>query len=182
MIDKREILAIAHQTSLTPHVVEKDYVLGWMLAGIYGNEDLAESWIFKERPDKKRPAAVLHGSRRRFSASGRGSNSPARTCYPAGQRLRCRHSPAGRARAGASAPLRPSDRTGSRRAPEARRLMRAFVYGEPKELDSGFEEFVEPSNSVVVSIDMHQGHLADTPDCPCPAPRARGSRMRPGGK
>ncbi len=51
--------------------------------------------------------------------------------------------------------------------------MRAFVYGEPKELDSGFEEFVEPSNSVVVSIDMHQGHLADTPDCPCPAPRAR---------
>ena len=51
--------------------------------------------------------------------------------------------------------------------------MRAFVYGEPKKLDSGFEEFVEPSGSVVVSIDMHQGHLADTPDCPCPAPRAR---------
>ena len=47
MIDKREILAIAQQTSLTPHVVEKDYVLGWMLAGIYGHEDLAESWIFK---------------------------------------------------------------------------------------------------------------------------------------
>ena len=47
MIDKREILAIAHQTSLTPHVVEKDYVLGWMLAGIFGHEDLAESWIFK---------------------------------------------------------------------------------------------------------------------------------------
>ena len=47
MIDKREILAIAQQTSLTPHVVEKDYVLGWMLAGIYGHEDLAENWIFK---------------------------------------------------------------------------------------------------------------------------------------
>ena len=47
MIDKREILAIAQHTSLTPHVVEKDYVLGWMLAGIYGHEDLAESWIFK---------------------------------------------------------------------------------------------------------------------------------------
>ena len=47
MIGKREILAIAQQTSLTPHVVEKDYVLGWMLAGIYGHEDLAESWIFK---------------------------------------------------------------------------------------------------------------------------------------
>lgn len=47
MIDKREILAIAEQTSLTPHVVEKDYVLGWMLAGIYAHEELAESWIFK---------------------------------------------------------------------------------------------------------------------------------------
>ena len=47
MIEKREILAIAQQTSLTPHVVEKDYVLGWMLAGIYGNEELAESWVFK---------------------------------------------------------------------------------------------------------------------------------------
>ena len=47
MIDKREILAISQQTSLTPHVVEKDYVLGWMLAGIYSHEDLAESWVFK---------------------------------------------------------------------------------------------------------------------------------------
>lgn len=43
MIEKREILAIAEQSSLTPHVVEKDYVLGWMLAGIYGHEALAES-------------------------------------------------------------------------------------------------------------------------------------------
>ena len=47
MIEKREILAVAQQTSLTPHIVEKDYVLGWMLAGIYGHEDLAESWVFK---------------------------------------------------------------------------------------------------------------------------------------
>ena len=47
MIDKREILAAAQQTSLTPHVVEKDYVLGWMLAGIYSREDLANNWIFK---------------------------------------------------------------------------------------------------------------------------------------
>lgn len=47
MIEKREILAIAQQTSLTPHVVEKDYVLGWMLAGIYSHEELVENWIFK---------------------------------------------------------------------------------------------------------------------------------------
>lgn len=47
MIDKREILAVSQQTSLRPHVVEKDYVLGWMLAGIYRHEDLAENWVFK---------------------------------------------------------------------------------------------------------------------------------------
>ncbi len=47
MIDKREILDISEQTSLRPHVVEKDYVLGWMLAGIYAHEDLAENWVFK---------------------------------------------------------------------------------------------------------------------------------------
>lgn len=47
MIDKREILALAAQTSLGPQVVEKDYVLGWMLAGIYAHEELADSWVFK---------------------------------------------------------------------------------------------------------------------------------------
>lgn len=47
MIDRREILDLAAQTSLTPHVIEKDYVLGWILAGIYAHEELAEKWIFK---------------------------------------------------------------------------------------------------------------------------------------
>ncbi|GLH78118.1 MULTISPECIES: nucleotidyl transferase AbiEii/AbiGii toxin family protein [unclassified Bradyrhizobium] len=47
MIDRREILDLAVQTSLTPHVIEKDYVLGWILAGIYAHEELAEKWIFK---------------------------------------------------------------------------------------------------------------------------------------
>ncbi len=47
MIQKREILEAAQQTSLTPHVVEKDYVLGWVLAGIYWHEELAKNWIFK---------------------------------------------------------------------------------------------------------------------------------------
>ncbi len=47
MIDRREILDIAQQTSLSPHIVEKDYVLGWLLAGIYAHEELAESWLFK---------------------------------------------------------------------------------------------------------------------------------------
>ena len=47
MIDKREILEAASSFSLLPNVVEKDYVLGWILAGINAHEELAESWIFK---------------------------------------------------------------------------------------------------------------------------------------
>jgi predicted nucleotidyltransferase component of viral defense system len=47
MIDRREILDAAAQTSLTPHVVEKDYVLGWMLAGISRHPELADNWVFK---------------------------------------------------------------------------------------------------------------------------------------
>ena len=38
MIDKREILETASSHSLWPSVVEKDYVLGWMLAGSNAHE------------------------------------------------------------------------------------------------------------------------------------------------
>src|SRR5271157_4818838 len=51
--------------------------------------------------------------------------------------------------------------------------MDAYIYGERRTLPDGFEAYGDRSRSAVVSIDMHQGHLADTPDCPCPAPRAR---------
>jgi biuret amidohydrolase len=51
--------------------------------------------------------------------------------------------------------------------------LQAYVYGERRALPDGFDGFVDPGRAAVVSIDMHQGHLADTPDCPCPAPRAR---------
>src|SRR6202020_185870 len=47
MIDKREILEAASSFSLLPNVVEKDYVLGWILAGINAHEELAENWVFK---------------------------------------------------------------------------------------------------------------------------------------
>ena len=47
MIDRREILDSARALGLLPHVVEKDYVLGWVLAGIYQHNALANSWIFK---------------------------------------------------------------------------------------------------------------------------------------
>ena len=47
MIDKEELIAIADETGLTPVVVEKDYVLGWLLAAINASRRLAESWVFK---------------------------------------------------------------------------------------------------------------------------------------
>jgi predicted nucleotidyltransferase component of viral defense system len=47
MIDRREILDTSSRVSLNPHVVEKDYVLGWVLAGIYAHEELADRWLFK---------------------------------------------------------------------------------------------------------------------------------------
>lgn len=51
--------------------------------------------------------------------------------------------------------------------------MQGYVYGVKKDLPGGFETFFDRSRTAIVSIDMHQGHLADSPDCPCPAPRAR---------
>ena len=51
--------------------------------------------------------------------------------------------------------------------------MYAYVYGEKRTLPEGFDEFFDVRRTAVVSIDMHRGHLEDSPDCPCPAPRAR---------
>lgn len=45
MIDRREILDIAAKLELRPQIVEKDVVLGWVLAGINGHGALAETWI-----------------------------------------------------------------------------------------------------------------------------------------
>ena len=47
MITKRQLLDMASQMGIRPHVVEKDYALGWMLAGIYADNRLATSWVFK---------------------------------------------------------------------------------------------------------------------------------------
>ncbi len=40
-------MAVADETGLTPHVVEKDYVLGWLFAAINRNPVLSRSWVFK---------------------------------------------------------------------------------------------------------------------------------------
>lgn len=47
MIDPSEIHAVASETNLSPYVIEKDYVIGWVLAGIYNHPDIREAWVFK---------------------------------------------------------------------------------------------------------------------------------------
>lgn len=47
MIGKAELLGVAGALRLNPHIVEKDYALGWVLAGIFAHPTLAESWVFK---------------------------------------------------------------------------------------------------------------------------------------
>jgi hypothetical protein len=46
VIGKTELLATASELGLAPRVVEKDYGLGWVLAGIARDVDLAGSWLF----------------------------------------------------------------------------------------------------------------------------------------
>ncbi len=47
MIDKRELLALRAEWAIDFDVVGKDYLLGWLLAGISQHTDLASTWIFK---------------------------------------------------------------------------------------------------------------------------------------
>jgi len=47
MIGRQELIGLAQNLGLTPQVVEKDYVLGWLLAGIEANSQLRDRWVFK---------------------------------------------------------------------------------------------------------------------------------------
>lgn len=51
--------------------------------------------------------------------------------------------------------------------------MKAYVYEQAREVGPEFADHLDPARTAIVSIDMHRGHLDDSPDCPCPAPRAR---------
>jgi nicotinamidase-related amidase len=54
-------------------------------------------------------------------------------------------------------------------------MSQIYVYGDKRVLpdDPAFEAFLDPRRTAVISIDMREGHLSESPDCPCPAPRAR---------
>jgi predicted nucleotidyltransferase component of viral defense system len=47
MISKQEIMALAAELQLRAHVVEKDYALGWFLAGISAHPVIGPRWVFK---------------------------------------------------------------------------------------------------------------------------------------
>jgi predicted nucleotidyltransferase component of viral defense system len=47
MITKQEIVSVADETGLRPAIVEKDWVLGWLLAAINEAPNISGSWAFK---------------------------------------------------------------------------------------------------------------------------------------
>lgn len=47
MVSRDDLAAIADSTGLTAPVVEKDYVLGWLLRGVYQHPALRDRWAFK---------------------------------------------------------------------------------------------------------------------------------------
>lgn len=47
MIPQRELAALRAEWILDQGVIEKDYVLGWLLAGIANHSELNRTWIFK---------------------------------------------------------------------------------------------------------------------------------------
>ncbi|MCM3695919.1 cysteine hydrolase family protein [Microbacterium oleivorans] len=50
-----------------------------------------------------------------------------------------------------------------------------YVRGQRKDFPENpfFQEYLDPRRTAVVSIDMHEGHLADDPMTPAPSPRGR---------
>jgi predicted nucleotidyltransferase component of viral defense system len=47
MISQGELLAESARWGIRQDVVEKDYALGWLLAGIAQHPELIDSWVFK---------------------------------------------------------------------------------------------------------------------------------------
>lgn len=47
MISRQEVMDISREFGLVANTVEKDYALGWVLAGISNHTGLSSSWIFK---------------------------------------------------------------------------------------------------------------------------------------
>ena len=71
MIPKRDLQQLRSEWTLDIGVIEKDYVLGWLLAGIAQHPALAERWIFKGGTEP-----VFASATTRRSGSPKTSTSP----------------------------------------------------------------------------------------------------------
>lgn len=47
MIDRLEVMDFSRELGISANIIEKDYVIGWVLAGISRHPELGTSWIFK---------------------------------------------------------------------------------------------------------------------------------------
>ena len=47
MIDRQEVMDFSREFGLASQVIEKDYTLGWLLAGIAAHPAIGQSWAFK---------------------------------------------------------------------------------------------------------------------------------------
>ena len=47
MIGRQEVMDFSREFGLSPNVIEKDYVLGWVLSGIANHAVLGSAWVFK---------------------------------------------------------------------------------------------------------------------------------------
>lgn len=47
MIGKSEIMELSREFGIRANVVEKDYVLGWLLSGIFNHTEIKSGWVFK---------------------------------------------------------------------------------------------------------------------------------------
>jgi nicotinamidase-related amidase len=52
--------------------------------------------------------------------------------------------------------------------------MKAYFDGVEKEVSEELSKvFLDPNDTAIITIDMHDGHLSTDPECPCPSPRGR---------
>jgi hypothetical protein len=61
LIDRQEIMDLAREFGLATNVIEKDYVLGWLPAGIGSHADLFDSLIPPFSLREKEPPVCAAG-------------------------------------------------------------------------------------------------------------------------
>lgn len=52
--------------------------------------------------------------------------------------------------------------------------MKSYFDNVKKEVPQNiYDVFMKKEDTAVITVDMHEGHLSEDPDCPCPSPRGR---------